>query len=414
MSKRRRPRGTGFVRERGNSRLLVVRVGERQYSRAVKTATKREALAMLPAFVAEVHSGKVDDARAAVAKAKEAPTFNDAVATFLEREIGIDQTATRQSYSNSLRRIGKVLGDNRVSEIDKHMIRNVLLAVNRESALNTTKLVHCALGRFFRNLADLDIIKASPVQTLKALRLPPPGCQTIRRDALTGSQVVALLEACADDSELRLWVELMVATGMRPGEALALRWCDIDFDRRAVRVVHSVKDGNARGHGKLGSTKNAGSVREVPLGSAIALSLGRAYLERETTYRSLGLAIEDSDCVFAADLIDGRKAPRSTGSMAARFKRARDRAGLKGVTPHCLRHTFATAAIAGTDTMPGVSMVDAAALLGHSNSAMVAKVYGHAVRENLARGVALADALIAPVPAPPANITPIAAAGARK
>jgi integrase len=339
-------------------------------------------------------------------KAKGAPTFSQAAAEFLQREKSPDKyDATRQSYANSLKRVGRELGDIKVSDIDRHAIRDALATINQESALATTKLVHCTLGVMFRWLVDREVIAASPVQTFKALKLGAPGRETTRREALSAGQVTALLEASTGDSDLQLWVQVMVGSGMRPGEALALTWGSIGL--AAIRVSRSVKEGGIRGQGVLGKTKTKGSERSVPLGPALAAALTSAYSAREALLSRLNIAIAPDDCVFPADVADARKVPRSMGSMSAKFNRARDVAGLPRVTPHWLRHTFATAAVSGTATSPGVSMVDAAALLGHASAAMVAKVYGHAVAGNLARGVALADNLIAPRPSPPDNVTPL-------
>ena len=57
VTRKRRPRFTGFVRERGGSRSLVVTINGKQYSQAVTVRTLKEAQALLPAFVAEVQSG---------------------------------------------------------------------------------------------------------------------------------------------------------------------------------------------------------------------------------------------------------------------------------------------------------------------------------------------------------------------
>ena len=398
----RRTRGVGFVRERGeNGRQLVVKVDGKQYVRAVHTETLKEARKLLPGFYVEAQSGALDKVKAARAKANDAPTFTEAVAEFLDREMGSrpETDATRQAYASALKRAGRTLGDRNVSDIDRHAIRDCLLDVNRESALNTTKLVHCALGLVFRNLADREVIAASPVQTLKALKLGSPGKEALRREALSGGQIAALLKASVTDPDVRLWIEAMAATGMRPGEALALTWSAIDPARRTISVLHSVKESGIKGQGRLGTTKNK-ATREVPLGPALASALERAYLERESTYRQFNMTVETDDCVFAADLIDARKVPKSMGSMSARFNRVRDAARLKKVTPHWLRHSALTAAIAGNASTPGISMADAAALAGHSNASMIARVYGHAIRENVTRGVALADALIGTQPTP--------------
>ncbi|HEY5082363.1 MAG TPA: site-specific integrase [Bauldia sp.] len=250
---------------------------------------------------------------------------------------------------------------------------------------------------------DRETIETSPVQTFKKLNMPRAGKETKRRQALTADEVTRLVDAY-HDPELRLWVVTMVASGLRPGEASALTWASINFARGVIHVTHSVKETNVRGQGKLGPTKTASSVRDVPLGPTLAASLERAYLDRQATYQSLGLVVEPDDCIWPADLIDARKAPKSLAAMQWRFRGVRDSAGLPQASPHYLRHTALTAAIAGTATEPGISPADAARIAGHKNAMQIVRTYGHAVNANLVRGIGLADAMIGPAPVAPDNV----------
>jgi integrase len=92
-----------------------------------------------------------------------------------------------------------------------------------------------------------------------------------------------------------------------------------------------------------------------------------------------------------------RQVPASQSGMHWRFKAAARRAGIPWAHPHQLRHTAITAMIAGTAEKPGISVVDAAHMAGHSNPAITGRVYAHAVAANMERGAAFADDLLAPV-----------------
>ncbi|HEY5082361.1 MAG TPA: tyrosine-type recombinase/integrase [Bauldia sp.] len=260
MSRQRRSRGAGFVRERGEGcRQLVVKIEGHQYVRSVRTRTLREAEKMLPGFIVEIQNGEVTTAKVAVAKAKEAPIFSVAAAEFIEREWSKDKrNNTRQAYAKSLNRVAKALGNEKVSKIDKNAIRDVMLTINSEGTIGTTKLIHAIVGLFFRYLVDRGTIPASPVPTFKNLKIKaPPGKETKRREALTADQVMALIDASGEDAPLRLWIETMVATGMRPGEALALTWTSIDVERRVVHVTRSVKESEVRGRGNSARQKQS-------------------------------------------------------------------------------------------------------------------------------------------------------------
>ena len=155
----------------------------------------------------------------------------------------------------------------------------------------------------------------------------------------------------------------------------------------------------------------------MPIGASLAVALQVERERQEALLRQLhGLSdnvatvrpmLRPDDCVFPAGWDDAqRQLPVSQDSMRHRFKRAVVRAGLPAVvSPHWLRHGMLSAMIAGTDTQPGISIVDAARIAGHANPTITAKVYAHAAEANMARGIALADAWL--TPAAPATVEPL-------
>jgi integrase len=121
-------------------------------------------------------------------------------------------------------------------------------------------------------------------------------------------------------------------TGLRQGELLGLRWRDVDFDARKIRVVSPYV------RGEFGDPKSAGSGRSVPMAERVADGL------REL--RSQSVYSRDRDLVFCRPET-GKPLDRS--KLVRRFKQAIDRAGVHRITFHELRHTFGTRmAAAGT------------------------------------------------------------------
>lgn len=164
----------------------------------------------------------------------------------------------------------------------------------------------------------------------------------------TPAEVGGLLEAAALVSPAIVPLLVCLAnTGMRRGEALALRWDAVDLAGRILRVWPSLE-----------WSPKSGEPREVPIGDALLELLER--LPRTSSY------------VFPA---------RSGGRFAywpqRAFDRARRAAGLTG-GPHTLRHTFATEWIARRGSLPALAQV-----LGHSD-ARVTRLYAHLRREHLA------------------------------
>jgi integrase len=119
---------------------------------------------------------------------------------------------------------------------------------------------------------------------------------------------------------------LMAAmTGLRKGELLALRWRDVDWVAEKVRVRQSYV------RGQFGVPKSKRSSRGVPLALRLATEL--EHLHQHTVWNA------DDDLVFAHPET-GR--PLDGSKLLARFKKACERAGVRPIRFHDLRHTFGT------------------------------------------------------------------------
>jgi len=200
---------------------------------------------------------------------------------------------------------------------------------------------------------------------------------------LTPDQVRSLLVA-AEGSRYAPLFALLVNSGLRRGEALALHWSDIDFDARLLRVRGTL----ARVDGELvvTETKTAKSRRVVPL-SPTAERLLRDVRTRQVAERlRAGSMWQPSPYVFTTELgepCDPRNALRA-------LKAAAKRATLPStVGLHTLRHSAASVMLSA-----GVPLKVVSEVFGHASVAITGDVYGHVSpdvsREALTR---LSDAL---------------------
>lgn len=184
---------------------------------------------------------------------------------------------------------------------------------------------------------------------------------------LSPAQVGALLEA-AQGSRYRPLFVLLVNTGLRRGEALALRWSDVDLTNGVARVRGTL----ARVGADLVVTapKSAKSARTIPLGPAAVDEL-RALKVRQAAERlKAGSAWTDSGYVFTTELgepCDPRNALRAL-TVAAKA------ANLDAIGLHTLRHSAASVML--TNGVP-LKLKVVSELLGHSGIAITADVYGH-------------------------------------
>ena len=195
------------------------------------------------------------------------------------------------------------------------------------------------------------------------VRPPQPGRRLPK--ALGIDEVRVLLEAAGvDDSPVslrdRALLEVLYATGARISEAVGLVVDDLDTDSRLLRLF---------GKGR--------KERIVPLYDA-ALGAVRRYLtDARPVLLSRRPAAGSKDAADAL-FINARGMRMSPDSIRKRFERLAASAGIgAGVTPHTMRHTFATELLEG-----GADLRSVQEMLGHA-SLSTTQIYTHVIKNQL-------------------------------
>lgn len=157
----------------------------------------------------------------------------------------------------------------------------------------------------------------------------------------------------AEDQQDAEAVRVAAYAGLRLGELLALRWRDVDWSSASLTVSRALSAG------EVGPTKS-GHVRQVPLADQAA-----AALERLSQRDNFTDADELVFCSPLGRILDG-------SALRRRFKRARDRAGLRPLRWHDLRHSFGSLLVAG-----GLDLQSVKDAMGHSSLSTTSR-YLHA------------------------------------
>ena len=189
---------------------------------------------------------------------------------------------------------------------------------------------------------------------------PTDGCalpKTEHREmqTLSADQLAAfLLEAKHSGVFEMYYIEL--ATGLRRGELLGLKWEDIDFVNQTLRVRRQV--GRINGEVREAPLKTKNAYRTISLGTD---AVGILKHQRENQPSG-------SSYVFPGPT-GGPIAPDSVLHM---LHRVLDRAGLPEIRFHDLRHTFATLALQN-----GVDIKTVSGMLGHFSAGFTLDTYAH-------------------------------------
>jgi integrase len=273
---------------------------------------------------------------------------------WLATKVNLKAT-TRATYENLLR--NHVLcdwGDVALSAVTHESVAAWIAKLESEGlSPSTIRQTH----RVFALLLGL-ALRDGRLARNPAVGVPLPRARRIQAVYLSHDEVDALAQAAGD---YRLLVLFLAYTGARFGEAAALRVRHLDLMRRRAAIVEAV----AEVHGKaIFSTPKSHQSRSVPVPRFLVTDLAAQVAGRSA-----------EDFVFPA--------PRGGVLRLRNFRRAGFEPAVAAIqvgplTPHALRHTAASLAIAA-----GANVKVVQTMLGHKSATMTLDLYGHLFADQL-------------------------------
>jgi integrase len=198
-----------------------------------------------------------------------------------------------------------------------------------------------------------------------AAHVDPPRVARPEMHVWSQPEVRRFLASVADDRLYALWA-ILLATGLRRGEALGLRWDDVDLDRRRLSIQRAVTVVDYEiVVSEPQTTRGRRSVSIDPTTAAVLAAHRKRQLEDRLAW---GPAWQDSGYVFTTE--DGRVLHRQRVTQI--FKRLASEAGLPPIRLHDLRHTAATLALTA-----GIHPKVVSERLGHATVGITLDTYSH-------------------------------------
>lgn len=164
------------------------------------------------------------------------------------------------------------------------------LVKDKEMQINTLETIHTVLHPTFQLAVRDNIIRTNPSQGVMAQMKKLPGKNHGVRHALTLEQQRAFIKYIEDNPKFERWTTIfkfLLGTGCRIGEAIGIRWEDIDFEMRTININHSLVY-HSRDYGdhpictfSISLPKTEAGIRIIPMMDAVYEALKKELAEQQ-------------------------------------------------------------------------------------------------------------------------------------
>jgi len=337
------------VKGKGNPWWVFISHNGKRTSR--KVGDKKSAEAVASTIRAKLQLGEFgfDDP-------KPAPTFKEQAKLWLSLPHDWKESTRVNYLSNLNNHILPVFGSTPINEIKRKDFKLFFDKLLSEGvAPNTVALIRAPISGVLTHALDSEQIENNPLTGLKLIHKKT----ALDIEPLSKEEVVLLLESAQQHENGAYYPPILLAlrTGMRVGEIKALKWKDLDFENRLIEVKRSCRQG------RVTKPKN-GKGRKVDMSRQLAGVLRE--LKHKQWKKHAGKEVPQ--WVFA----NTRGGMLRHNGLRDALLSCLNKAGLRNIRIHDLRHTYATIRL-----LSGHNIGDVSYQLGHSSIKITYDTYGH-------------------------------------
>lgn len=354
--------------------------GKRVYHYETYHGTKRQAEKHLAKVVHRADDGHYDHK---LRPEEPADTLREYLELWLDHKRGTIRARTLQDYRYSVKnRINPELGDLSLDDVTPDALVRFYSDLHDHGGENgkplsarTVRKTHAVLRNALETAAARELIPSNPCRnkivrdslpTQNASPDAPANGRTVDEYIILPRDRYGEFVELAEDNDRGAYFVLILGTGLRPGEALALRWSDYDGQR--VTVNRTLVDRGDLHHFEKPKTKQ--SRRTVTLPSWAAGALDRHREDQARRREAAGETWADNDLIFPDE--SGR--PLRQHRTWDAWHDLRDGLDLPDMRIYDLRHSCLSNLMAA-----GHSPVAVSKQAGHSTVTLTLNTYGHAV-----------------------------------
>ena len=312
----KRSNGEGMARQRDDGRwecriMIGYKPNGKPDYKSVYGKTKREAKEKLKKFLEDRAAG-IDTSRSY--------TFGDWADIWFEHHQDNITATTQENYRYTLRILKDYFWMRKLADIKPYDVE-VFLKTLRKDGRSDSCITQCRgmLYQIFHKAEANDLVRKNPVRFADKMRSRGP---VKRKEAFTAEEVKLLMEKLPED-RIGLSIRLLLGTGMRSQELLALEPRHIEEDGSVIHIRQAIN--MVKGTATVGQPKSRDSYRDVPV---------------PPNLRWCAVRLRNTDRTFIWEV--GKKdQPCNPSYFRDKFKAAiSEIEGVRVLTPHSCRHTY--------------------------------------------------------------------------
>jgi integrase len=351
----------GHIAKKGDSYYIVVDLGRDHRNKRKQKwfsgyTRKKDAEKDLPKILHKLEKGYSDP---------ENMTLEEYFTQWLERKKRSVQPGTYEHYESYMRKhIIPGLGRWKISKLEPHHIESFMDEIHDKELSQRSK------KHIYRILSSA-LLKGKRYGIKQGIMDDVEAPKVDKQDIEYWDQEeVSAFMSNLKSKNHALPIILSLATGMRRGEILGLRWSSIDFDNKKISVSHQLKKNDGGTWHLSPQLKTSTSYRTIDIDDDTIEILKQHKRQQEKDKMKLGQDYENKDLVCATS-IGGFIKPTYLRTV---FNRTIDKSGVKKISFHGLRHTHATLLL-----QSGIHPKVVQERLGHRSIQTTLDTYSHII-----------------------------------
>lgn len=258
--------------------------------------------------------------------------------------------------------IQKVIGEKVLTEVKPIHCQKIFTNMADEGyRTSTIYQVRVTLFNMLEFAKENDVILSNPCKKSVKSDMGKP---SQKKEALTIDIQKKFLEYATGRSYENQY-RFILQTGLRTGELVGLKWEDVNFEMKTVKIQRSMEYRHSVGEWRIGEPKSKSGYRTIPLTDE---SIRILIAQKEKNGRIKVIQKEWSDFIF----LSRKGEPVKNSAYDTALFKICEKARINKFSMHVLRHTFATRCIEG-----GMMPKTLQQILGHSNIGITMNLYVH-------------------------------------